>query len=124
MVAIYFATNVIYLQVRLFNMSKIEQGDYARVPIEEFVSGSTVNVDVFIQLSDSKYVKVVKAGDSLNIERLSSYTQKHVSCLFVRKVDYAKYIDRGLSIAGIIINNHDLPQRIRTSSITDRKSTR
>ena len=91
---------------------------YAKVPIEEFIFGCTVNVDVYIQLSDLKFVKVVNGGDSLTAERISKYAEKNVEYLYVRKSDYSKYMDKGLTIAGVIINNRDLPQKVRTSVIS------
>ena len=99
-------------------MANDKNGEYAKIPIEDFVSGATINVDVFIQLSDLKYVKVLNSGESFDIGRINKYAAKQVTHLYVRSKDYPEYLKRGLTIAGIIVGNEDLPFRTRSVTLT------
>lgn len=81
------------------------------IPIREFISGTRLPIDVFIRLSDMKFVLLVRAGDIFQVDRAVNYEQKQVEQLYVRKDDYAKYLKQSLAIAGIVVSREDIENR-------------
>lgn len=55
------------------------------IPIKgaEFVSGSQSIFDVFVKLSDKKYVKIVNSGDVFNPQRVNEYINKGVEYFYI-----------------------------------------
>lgn len=64
---------------------------YVGLRIDEFVSGKEIKYDIFVRLSQSKYVKVASSGESIEIERVTQYRSKNLSHLYLRKDDFHKY---------------------------------
>ncbi|MBK9293540.1 MAG: HD domain-containing protein [Oligoflexia bacterium] len=75
---------------------KSELTKFTKIPIDEFISSTELVVDLFIFLTDSKFVQVAKAGDKIDVNRLKTYKDKNVTHLFIRNEDYSKYIEAGL----------------------------
>ncbi len=75
------------------------------VPLETFLPGVPIPVDVFVSLSTEKYVMIFKAGGSLEMERLKNFQGESVEQLHVRKEDYPKLLERQITVAGIIVKN-------------------
>lgn len=81
------------------------------IPIKEFIAGTKLPVDVFIRLGEAKFVMLVKAGEILQMERASSYEQKNVEQLYVRKEDYQKYMKQNLAIAGVVLTRDEISSK-------------
>ncbi len=81
------------------------------IPIQEFIAGTKLPVDIYIRLGDAKYVLLVKSGDALNIDRASGYEQKKVDFLFVRKEDYSRYLQVSLTVAGIVLTRDEIASK-------------
>ncbi|HEX4923966.1 MAG TPA: HD domain-containing phosphohydrolase [Bdellovibrionales bacterium] len=94
---------------------EIDPGSMVAIPIAEFLSAAKLPVDIFIKLSESKFVHLAKAGEAVQIERLSRYENKNIEFLFIRKDDYGTYVEQNLTIAGILLNKKELAQGQRTS---------
>lgn len=96
-------------------MKTEQHNDMVAVPIEHFFSGLKTEVDVYIQLSDEKYVLLTKAGESFELEQLQRYQVKSLTHLHIREQDYHLFLRKQITIAGIVLNN---PQ-----FATDKKTT-
>lgn len=78
-----------------------EEQYYCQIPIDHFLSASRLISDLYIKLSDKKYVKVAAEGEDIPIERLRTYRAKRVEYLHVRKQDFGKYVNFTLKVARI-----------------------
>lgn len=87
------------------------------VPIQEFISASKLQVDIFVQMPSGRYVQVAKAGEAVDIDRLRGYELKKVTQLYVRKRDYANYVDTTLQVAGFTLTRQDLDGREKGSFV-------
>lgn len=58
---------------------------YCRIPIEDFVSGASVQINIYIKLSDSKYIRVAHAGDQIPTDRVENYKAKGLAYLYAEK---------------------------------------
>src|SRR3954463_9356292 len=86
-----------------------KKSDFTEIPIDEFISGQDLPVDLYISLSDKNYVKIAKSGDTITPDRLAKYKDKEVMYLLIKNADYEKYLQKGLRFAEIITGNSQIP---------------
>lgn len=76
--------------------------DYCRLSIDEFVAGRLSLADIFVRLTEKKYIKVARKDSDLSIERIQAYKDKGLSFLYIRKEDFARYIGLNLELTKIV----------------------
>lgn len=89
------------------------------IPISEFISGATVAVDLYVKLSEAKFVQIAKAGQKTQKNQLRTYENKEVHYLWVRKQDYSKLVKSNLVIAGVVVQHQALDARQKTFVLTN-----
>ena len=92
--------------------------EFMPIQINDFAKGVKVPVDLFVRLTEDKFVMVAKAGTTSNVGELKMYQHKEVHYLWVKKKSYYKITHQMLSIAGIAINKNDLEAKTKTTVIT------
>ncbi len=92
--------------------------EFLPIPISEFVNGVTIPVDLYMRLSDEKFVMVGKAGAHSNVDQFKNYQNKEVSYLWVKKKEYYKITHQSITIAGIAITKKDLDGSKKATLIT------
>jgi putative nucleotidyltransferase with HDIG domain len=65
--------------------------DYREIKIEEFLSTNTLQSDVYIRLSATRFVKIAKKGEPSPRDRISDYRAKKIDSLFVLATDFNLY---------------------------------
>ena len=91
---------------------RVELMDSEVVPIlrQEFIDGASFPADVFLKMSDNRYVLVARQGDKANLVEM--HVNNDVTYLYVRRTDFKNCVGQKLSIAGIIIEKNELsPQK-------------
>lgn len=73
--------------------------DFCKLSINDFVSGKEIQYDIYIRLSESKYIKIAHQGEDLSVERIRSYRSKNISFLYMLKEDFRKYIGFAISLS-------------------------
>jgi putative nucleotidyltransferase with HDIG domain len=84
--------------------------EYSKINIEEFVSGKSLKYDIFIKMSEDKFVKIATTGEDLSIERIASYKNKGLHYLYLSKTDYQKYLDMNVVLAKSVSSSKAIPQ--------------
>ncbi|MGE3975369.1 MAG: hypothetical protein AB7F59_12670 [Bdellovibrionales bacterium] len=69
------------------------------IPIDDFISGSQVHADIYLRLSENKYLKVGHRGQRFDEVRLENYRKKGLDEVFLTKNDFAKYVGFNLELA-------------------------
>ncbi len=82
--------------------------EFCKVSIEEFVAKPKIDFDVYIKLSETKYIKIAHQGEEIPKEKVSHYKEKGVKHLFIRKEDFSKLVQFNLGLANIIKNRSDI----------------
>ena len=59
--------------------------DFVEIDIQELAGGNPLEVDMYMRLSSSKYVKVASSGTVVDSARIKSYAEKGVSLLYFKK---------------------------------------
>ena len=76
--------------------------EYCKVSLEDFVSDRDIDMDVYIKLSDKKYVKVAHKGGKLPLEQVERYKEKGVTQLYIRREDFRKVIDFNIKLSKLV----------------------
>ncbi len=92
--------------------------EFVPIPIHEFVNGMQIPVDLYIRLSEEKFVLVAKAGAHSNVDQFKKYQNKEVSYLWVKRKEYYKLAHQSVNVAGIALAKKDLNDSQKTSIVT------
>lgn len=88
------------------------------IPIGEFITGVKVPVDVYVRLSDQKFVLVAKIGSRTHRDQLMNYKNKTVDYLWVRKDQYHSIAKQNISIAGVLVTSEKISPRQKTHALS------
>jgi len=72
---------------------------FSRLRIEEFVTGKEISYDIYVRITESKYVKIASQGESIDIKRIDSYRQKNLHYLYLKKAEFRKYLGFTVDLA-------------------------
>lgn len=92
--------------------------DFLPIALQEFVSGVPIPVDLFVRISEEKFILVAKGGSLSNVDQFRNYQNKEVVYLWVRKKEYYKMAHQSISLAGIALSKRDLNDKQRTTLVT------
>lgn len=76
--------------VEIFKDYIFKDEDFVPVFIEWIDKGLELPCDMYVRLSDSKFVKVYTVGNELSVKDINKYKNKSVNFFYVRKNDIAK----------------------------------
>ena len=84
--------------------------NFSKIKIEEFYSSQAVLFDIYIKLSDNKYLKILHTGDTFSKERLDKYkNEKKVEALYFHNNDRRKFIQYNNFLTKKLIENPQVP---------------
>ncbi|NUM87792.1 MAG: response regulator [Bdellovibrionales bacterium] len=75
---------------------------YCKLSIDEFVSGHEIKYDIFVRLSEKKYVKVAHQGEDIPVDRINSYKEKNIRYLHMRREDFKRYMGFNLTLLPLV----------------------
>lgn len=78
---------------------------YCRIPIEDFVSSSGVQIGVYIRLAAQKFVRVAHKGDLIPAECVEHYRSKGLEYLYAHKEEFARLVGFSLEMSKMIQGN-------------------
>jgi|FLYM01.1.fsa_nt_gi putative nucleotidyltransferase with HDIG domain len=85
-------------------------GNYCRVSLEDFISEKDIEMDVFIRLTPSKYVKVAHEGGKLPADRIAHYKEKGITQLYIRKEDFNRVIAFNVKLTKLVAGSATIDQ--------------
>lgn len=85
-----------------------QASEFCRIPIEDFVSSAGVQINIYIKLSDSKYVRVAHKGDPIPLDRVENYKTKGLSYLYAKKEDFGRLVGFNIDLAKVLLNDKKL----------------
>lgn len=88
----------------------VDTNEYCRLSINEFVSGKKAEFDIYVKLSEAKYVKIAHKGEELFKERITTYKEKGVQYLYITKEGFTHLVGFNLNIAGMLQTNKKISQ--------------
>lgn len=88
-----------YHNIPLFNYeefvtpTEVFIGNYTPVSIKKILNHNLIPCDIYFELSDQKYINIIKAEQFYSNEMLTHLKEKGVQSLYVKKVDFKKIND-------------------------------
>lgn len=89
--------------------------DFARVEIDEFISGVKIQFDLYIRIGERRYIKIVHAGDEFDLDRLRIYKQRGLHFLYLKREDFKRYVDFSLFVTDRALASADLSKSKKLS---------
>jgi putative nucleotidyltransferase with HDIG domain len=72
---------------------KVNDITFIPIKIQNFITGQKSYFDVYMKLNSHKYVKVIKAGDEIDLERMKKYSLRGVGILYIKKTQQEHYLN-------------------------------
>lgn len=91
--------------------TEIEATAMIPVPIAEFIVGNKIPVNLYVRLSDTKFVMIAKAGQATNKDQLRSFNNRELQYLWVRQTEYNRIAQQSIALAGIVLGKKDVDLR-------------
>lgn len=66
--------------------------EFCKLSINELLAGRKVDFNIFIKISDEKYIKIAHKGDDLTKNRLLFYKEKGLQHLYILRQDFRQYV--------------------------------
>lgn len=82
-----------------------QDDNYCKLSIDDFISGHQIKFDIYIRLSDKKYLKIAHSGEEIAIERIKAFKAKNLQYLYMSKDDFRRYMDFNLALLPMVKNN-------------------
>ena len=79
-------------EVQTKTVSRSQDAEFCKLMIDDFVSGRQIKFDIYIRLSDAKYVKIAHQGEDIDISRVKAYKEKGVTYLYLKQEDFREYV--------------------------------
>lgn len=87
---------------------KIHQ-EYCKVSIEEFVAKPKLDYDIYVCLQESKYLKIARCGETLDVSRLNTYRSKGLAHFHIKREDFKKLVDFNMGVTKILQQSQTVP---------------
>jgi putative nucleotidyltransferase with HDIG domain len=100
------------------NTVSLKDADLIAVSPEEFIPGTTVPADVFLKLSDEKYILIARKGTKAAFNELHAAEKEEIEKLYVKKSDYKDCVGQNLTVAGVIIQKNEIPDQIKADFLS------
>lgn len=78
---------------------------FCKISIDDFVSGKEIKFDIYIRLSEEKYVKIAHEGENISLDRIQAYKSKGLQYLYMRNEDFKRYMGFNLALMSAV-NSH------------------
>ncbi|OFZ78920.1 MAG: hypothetical protein A2583_12495 [Bdellovibrionales bacterium RIFOXYD1_FULL_53_11] len=97
---------------------EINESNYARVGIEEFIYGKSYQYSLFARLRNGKFIKVAHVGQNIDLDQMEKFKARGISELWLERKDFTDHMERSRLLAREAVSSHDLPEGKRASVIT------
>jgi putative nucleotidyltransferase with HDIG domain len=92
------------------------------ISIDDAIAKTTLEVDLFVKLSDVKFVMVAKAGTATPSEHLAKFKAKNVKYLWVRGNDYSQVAKHSVTVAGLVVGAARIADASKLAVLSDATS--
>ncbi len=75
------------------------------VPIDELIQKPMIQVNLYVKLSDDKFVMVARAGTNTSVDHLIKFKEKGLVYLYAKSNDFRSLVKQNISVAGMAVGN-------------------
>lgn len=74
---------------------------YCKVSVDDFLTEKETEYDIYIRISNTKYIKIAHTGGKISEDRIRAYKEKNVQYVYVRKEDFPRIVKFNLQVAKV-----------------------
>ncbi|WP_412474400.1 hypothetical protein [Halobacteriovorax sp. YZS-1-1] len=78
------------------SIEEFEEDDLLPMKIRGFYLFETLAYDVYLELTQTKYTKIISANKKYSHSTIHSYARKNIKVLYLKKNDYLKFLEEGI----------------------------
>jgi len=82
--------------------------EFCKISVDDFISGKEMKFDIYVRMTESKYIKVAHSGEDIAPDRIQSYKSKNIQFLYMKKEDFRKYLNFNLSLAKVVTKSQKI----------------
>ncbi len=82
---------------------------YCKVSLEDFVTEKNMEMDVYIKLSEEKYVKIAHKGGKIPKVQLDNYLKKGITFLYILKSEFSKVLNFNVKLGNAVAKSEKVP---------------
>lgn len=83
---------------------------FCKLNLDDFVSSRETKFDVYVRLTDRKYIKIAHENEELSVDRLQAYREKNVKHLYMKRDDFKKYVGFNVTLAPLVASRSSFSQ--------------
>jgi putative nucleotidyltransferase with HDIG domain len=76
------------------------------ISIDELILKPMIQVNLYVKLSDDKFVMVARAGANTSIDHLKKFKEKGLIYLYAKSNDFKSLVKQSISVAGMTVGNN------------------
>jgi response regulator RpfG family c-di-GMP phosphodiesterase len=96
---------------------QIQDSEVVEVDLRGMVGRAKSIFDLYVRLSNGKYVKILHKGDVLSADRVESYLAKGVKALFVLRAEQADYLGFYDSMVSSLLKDSNVAMDVKTEQV-------
>ena len=94
-----------------------EDKDMHPIQAKDFLCGSKSFFDVYVRIGSGRFVKLLKAGDAFDADRVKDYIAKGVTHFFVKSDAQEIFLQYCDSMTGILLHKQAVPIDLKVSQV-------
>jgi HD-GYP domain-containing protein (c-di-GMP phosphodiesterase class II) len=83
----------------------MDESQLLAIRMDDLLQQSIVTTNLYLKLSEAKYVVIAKAGTNLSNEHMQRLRERGIDVLYVRAKDYGLLLANGLSMAAQVVRD-------------------
>ena len=81
------------------------EASFCQIPIDDFVSGSGMQISIYIKLSEKKFIRISHQGDEVATDKVETYKSKGVNYLYAKREDFSRLVGFNLNLSKLVQND-------------------
>lgn len=94
-----------------------EDKEMHAIQARDFLCGSQSFFDVFVRLGSGRYIKLLKAGDAFDADRVKDYLAKGVTHFYIKSTAQEIFLQYCDSMTGILLHKEKVPVDLKVSQV-------
>lgn len=91
--------------------------EYCKVAIDDFITGKEIKFNIFVRLSNDKYVKIAHQGEDISVDRIRAYKKSGMQYLFLKEEDFLEYVSFNVGLTKAMGANKKVNKQKKLSLI-------
>jgi response regulator RpfG family c-di-GMP phosphodiesterase len=87
--------------------------DFCPVNIEDFLGSPNLKMDIYVRLTDDKFVKIAHKGTLVSADHIKLYKSKGITVLYIRADEFGEYVNFNSQLTDQMAKKSDVPRAVK-----------